>query len=452
MSSATAMKAKRWAAYRRMADGSARLLGVVEADGEKAAIRAAMAEHGLAWRAVAVRIAGDGEPAGSIVVGRPASPRPWDGTELVRHELSAMFPDMTPDVYGKLVESVREHGAMKPVVLHEEAVLDGWHRYRAYREVGVPFDVEDWSGEYGSALAFVLAENEVRRDLTPSQRAALAVEVKKRLGEEYRERSIANLKYSGEEAKDRVTKIGNSMANAQAEAAEALGVSKGYVHDAERIEETSPQTFEAVKRGEKTIPQAKRELGLDRPKPKAEPEPEPAPEPKAPPRTVVNGEAREDAAVERLRAKGVIPADALVTVEDPGEDATDLEAIKEEHAERAAKADELPDDEWLARLPLTSKLTGLSLDRFKRDALYYRRFEAMRRKLVDFHGRAVKEVFKGTAFRGFVAFSVARLLKVEHPDRWHPCPAVDKGGCDGSGTVPMLGDCPMCRGRGYLAR
>ena len=97
-------------------------------------------------------------------------------TTLEPHELCVMFPDMREDVYARLVESVRVHGARKPIVVHEGKILDGRHRYKAYREVGVEFEVIEWAGDYGSPLDFVIAENEVRRDLTPSQRAALAAE------------------------------------------------------------------------------------------------------------------------------------------------------------------------------------------------------------------------------------------------------------------------------------
>lgn len=170
-------------------------------------------------------------------------------------------------------------------------------------------------------------------------------------------------------------------------------------------------------------------------------------------KTTVNGEARADAAVERARAAGRIPAGVVVTVEDPGDDAIDIEAVVEEHHERAAKDGEVSDDEWLESLPLTSKLAGVSLKKFRLDALYYRRFDAhIRCSLKTFHGRTRREVFGQSEARGFVPMRVELLLKVEHPMRWHSCPAPDKGGCEGLGTVPMIGECPTCRGKGYLAR
>lgn len=170
-------------------------------------------------------------------------------------------------------------------------------------------------------------------------------------------------------------------------------------------------------------------------------------------KTVVNGVAKADPAIERARAEGRIPAGVAVHVEDPGDDETDLGDVREAHEERAAKADEIPDDEWLERLPLYAKLQGPSRSRFKLDALYYRRFsEKLRGSLKAFHGRTRGEVYRGVQFLGFTAGRVEMLLKVEHPERWHVCPPTDKKGCGGLGVVPMVGDCPLCRGKGYLAR
>ena len=448
------MADKRWAAYERQDDGKARLLGHVVAADKDAAVKAAMREHGLPWRRVAVRHQADDVAAApaSIDVSRPGEERPWDGTNYEYHDLCTMFPPMAADVFAKLVESVRAHGPKRPVVLHEGKILDGRHAYLAYREVGVPFTVREWAGEFGSPLEFVLQLNETRRELTPSQRAALAVEVKRRLGGEYREAQTAALK-RGDEPGSRLGNRAQTGGGAREEAAEALNVSARYVSDAERIAEASPEAFEAVKRGEKTIPEAKRDLGLA--KPKAKPEPSPGPEPEKPKpsgRTVVNGVEAADADVERERAAGRIPDGVEVLVEDPGEDAGDVvEAAREDRIEAAAKLDELPDAEWLATLPLDGVLKGASLAKFRQDALYYRTFEPMRRSLLNFHGKAAKARYKGS-FRGVVGYAVERVLKVEHPSRWKPCPPTDKEGCGGTGSIPLVGECVKCRGRGYIAR
>ena len=49
-----------------------------------------------------------------------------------------------------------------------------------------------------------------------------------------------------------------------AQASKAFNVSRGYVAEAKAIKAKSPDTFEAVKRGEKTLPQARHEEGTDK--------------------------------------------------------------------------------------------------------------------------------------------------------------------------------------------
>lgn len=99
-----------------------------------------------------------------------------------------------------------------------------------------------------------------RRNLEPSQRAAIALDVKDRLREEYRERSLANLKRGRDRQGSRVDKIVNSESSARHEAAAMMQVSQGYVSDADRIRRADPEVFEAVKAGEMTIPEAKRAI------------------------------------------------------------------------------------------------------------------------------------------------------------------------------------------------
>lgn len=175
-----------------------------------------------------------------------------------------------------------------------------------------------------------------------------------------------------------------------------------------------------------------------------------APEPNA----IVNGVPDYDPGVAKLRAAGRIPAGVEVVVDAPVDAAYDPADAAMEHEERAAKADELSDDEWLATLPLSSKLSGVSLKRYRLDALHYRGLESTRRRLMAANTEARNKAYRGSPWKGgAVQSAVSWWLRMEHPKDWHGCPPEDKGGCGGSGTVPVFGgDCPACKGRGYIAR
>lgn len=54
-----------------------------------------------------------------------------------RHPLSAAWPNMSPEEYASLIESIQMHGQRDPIVLLDDQVLDGWHRYQACLEAGM---------------------------------------------------------------------------------------------------------------------------------------------------------------------------------------------------------------------------------------------------------------------------------------------------------------------------
>jgi len=107
-----------------------------------------------------------------------------DAGTLQRHPLSAIFGDMQKDEFDALVKSVQTDGFIEPVIrIYEGKILDGWHRYRAAKELNLirKLKFQEWD-ERGDPKAFVLARNIERRHLNPSQRAQIAVAFNERFG------------------------------------------------------------------------------------------------------------------------------------------------------------------------------------------------------------------------------------------------------------------------------
>ena len=94
--------------------------------------------------------------------------------ELMQHPLSAAFPAMSADDFQALKGDIENTGQREPVMLFEGMVLDGWHRYRACTELGLPVEKFTFAAD-GDPVAFVLSHNLHRRHLTASQRAAAVV-------------------------------------------------------------------------------------------------------------------------------------------------------------------------------------------------------------------------------------------------------------------------------------
>src|SRR5271169_3947313 len=150
-----------------------------------------------------------------------------------------------------LKEDIRKNGLIEPIWLYEDKILDGRNRYKACLEIGVTPIFEMFDDKLRSPLDFVMSLNLERRHLTSSQRACVAVlalpffkeEAKKRQG--YRS--------------DIQQKIAASR-QARDDAAVFSGTNRQYVSDAKAIKEASPELYEKIRRGEKTISEVKKEL------------------------------------------------------------------------------------------------------------------------------------------------------------------------------------------------
>lgn len=86
-----------------------------------------------------------------------------------QHPLSSCFPSMPPDEFQVLLDSISVIGLQNPITIFDGQVIDGWHRYRACRELGVECLMEELVDM--DPRDFVLAQNKARRHITASQLA-----------------------------------------------------------------------------------------------------------------------------------------------------------------------------------------------------------------------------------------------------------------------------------------
>jgi myosin heavy subunit len=87
---------------------------------------------------------------------------------LTRHPLSAAFPELSDEEFTALKESIRRNGQRDKILLVDDQILDGWHRYRACLELGKAPIFGVFTGD---AVQCVIDKNIHRRQLTASQRA-----------------------------------------------------------------------------------------------------------------------------------------------------------------------------------------------------------------------------------------------------------------------------------------
>ena len=96
---------------------------------------------------------------------------------FTRHPLSACFGDMADDELQSLKDDIEAHGQHEPILIFEDQVLDGWHRYLVVTQLCLPIKKFAFSGTFAEAQERVVSCNEKRKHQTIEQRAQSIVAV-----------------------------------------------------------------------------------------------------------------------------------------------------------------------------------------------------------------------------------------------------------------------------------
>jgi ParB-like chromosome segregation protein Spo0J len=169
------------------------------------------------------------------------------------HAISNIFPMMEGDDFDDLVADIKANGLLEPIWLHPDGrIIDGRNRYRACQEAGIEPQFQEWEPDGRSLATFVLSKNIHRRQLTSSQRAAIAVGLLPHLEEEAKSRM--QLAAEGKEIIPDLQK-----GQARDHAAKITQSNPRYVGDAKKLDEQAPELLREVLQGKKTIPKAMKE-------------------------------------------------------------------------------------------------------------------------------------------------------------------------------------------------
>lgn len=143
-----------------------------------------------------------------------------------------MLPD---DELVELMVSIVDNGLRRPIVMFEDAILDGRNRWRACLRANVDPTYIEFTGTWDEALNLVEDENVRHRHLTPSQRAMIATD-------------LARLRRGRPGSEN-----AQNCAITQSAAADRLKVSRRSVQSAATIRDKgTPELADAVKAG--TVP------------------------------------------------------------------------------------------------------------------------------------------------------------------------------------------------------
>lgn len=108
---------------------------------------------------------------------------PKPGQPAPIHPFAEIFPPMDSETFASFREDLEAHGQKEDIVLLDGKVLDGVNRQKALLELEIPVRYREFDPRKDgkSPLQFVAARNLHRRNLTTSQKAAIAVEIAEKL-------------------------------------------------------------------------------------------------------------------------------------------------------------------------------------------------------------------------------------------------------------------------------
>lgn len=171
------------------------------------------------------------------------------------HPLAEMIPSMTDAEFADLKNDIRNNGQREKVTIYEGMILDGRHRYRACKELGLDIDCSHYEGS--EPAAFVISLNVNRRSLSTGQKAAIAVEFLPELEKEANHRIREGAARGGQASPGSVDPPLEkpNPHRAREDAGALVGVSGATVDRVRRVREEDPEAFEEIKSGE-TSPRA----------------------------------------------------------------------------------------------------------------------------------------------------------------------------------------------------
>jgi len=177
------------------------------------------------------------------------------------HPAAKAIPEMLPAEFSALKADIESRGLIVPIETYKGQLLDGRHRFKACKELGIEPDAVEVDLNDMSAAEYVWSMNGVRRNLTPGQRACVAVELLPELSKAAKERQREHGGTApGQKKNTSGENAGSDSGDSRDQAAALVGVGANYVSAAKKLKDEEPEAFETVRDGSATIPQARKKV------------------------------------------------------------------------------------------------------------------------------------------------------------------------------------------------
>ena len=174
-------------------------------------------------------------------------------------DVEELLPPLSEEEYEGLKADILQNGCRDPIVIWNDTILDGHHRYKICSENNIEFrTVERTFGSITEAKMWILKNQSSRRNLTPYARVQIALQLKPLMEELAKQRqSMAGGDRKTDEGKERKSLPANSpeaFGDSRDQIAQIAGVGSNTVARVEYIEEHADEaTKEKLRRGDKDV-------------------------------------------------------------------------------------------------------------------------------------------------------------------------------------------------------
>lgn len=173
--------------------------------------------------------------------------------ELKKHNLN-IFPEMDEEDYSALKNDIQKNGydPKYPIWLYNGDILDGWNRQKVCSELNITPVYKNFIGNDLDAIVFVVRSNN-RRNLTPSQRACIALDyasIFEKFKTEAKQRQIVGGK---NKVRQNIAQPKKDENKTDTKVAKLFDTNRTYIQKARKIRDKNPEIFEKIKSGAETI-------------------------------------------------------------------------------------------------------------------------------------------------------------------------------------------------------
>ena len=155
------------------------------------------------------------------------------------HPACKLFPRITRDELRDLADDIKQNGLQNAIVLLDGRILDGRNRYAACKLARVKPRFVPWDGD-GSPVEWVISQNLMRRHLTASQRAVIALDLLPLLEREAKERQRLS-QGRGKKGRNKLRTFSEGNGAAAEVAARIVKSNSRYVKIVKKISESAPE-------------------------------------------------------------------------------------------------------------------------------------------------------------------------------------------------------------------